>query len=559
MPEATSSPVEQSDPVAPLAAFGRYELLELIAKGGMAEVFMARQAGAAGTEKLLCIKRILPHLSKDSEFLRLFISEAKIALPLNHGNITQVYDFGELDGVYYLAMEYIRGPNLAKVIERCAESSPIGVPAALYIGSEICKGLSYAHSYTDSGGKLRVVVHRDVSPHNVLISYTGQVKLADFGIALAASKARERESVVRGKPCYVSPEQADGKATDPRSDIFSLGAVLYEMLTGKRCFEGETESETLSRVREAKADAPSKHNSQVTPELDAVVLKALARDPAARYQRAGDMQVALTQALVRGWPDYTAEQLAAKMRELFSWEIEQLEGGENGARDRLLMQLSRAGVEVQDPSASTGELLDMATVAIDTAGATPDHDPGRKRNVVPWAIAGSLLAVVIAFVALFLLDKGKQDGGNDSGGVVAHKLPPPPKAAPTEHLAPASLQQHPGEGSALGTSEGNGEGSGEGSAASAKKGSGAAPSKTRKRPRMRAAPPKVGYLNCNSWPWSVVYLDGKRLPGNTPIYRVKVTAGKHTIKFVNPELSLSKEVKVTVAPDRVRTVAISLQ
>ncbi|PID38780.1 MAG: hypothetical protein CSB49_03825 [Proteobacteria bacterium] len=539
--------------------FGRYRLLDLIAKGGMAEVFRAKTDGAAGTEKQMCIKRILPRLSSNSEFIKLFVSEARIVLPLTHGNITQVFDFGEVDGVYFLAMEYVRGQNLAQVIARVAEGGkPLDVAAALFISAEVCRGLQYAHSYTDQQGKSVVVVHRDVSPHNVLISYNGEVKLTDFGIARAASKAAESESVVRGKPCYVSPEQADGKSGDPRSDIFSMGSLLYEMLTGVRPFEAETDAETLELVRKAAVDPPSTHNPNVSAELDAIVLKALSREPGQRYQRAGDLQVDLSSQLHQHAADFTAGTLATMVKELFAWELAQAEGqGSATSRDRLLFQLSRAGVDVKDTNASTDELLQMGTVALD---AKPAPAPGRGRTL---AIVIALLVLIGAGIgaSLALSDDGgetKRDSGASSAAL--NKLP---TFNPTEHITPKSLRKPIAlpstpaslpvapktSGKGLGTTGAN---VGKAATKEAKKTASAA----RRPPARRQG---YGYLNCNSWPWSLVFLDGKRLRGNTPLYRVKVSAGRHRIKFVNPELGLRKEVSVTVAPGNIKTVAVSLQ
>ena len=516
------------------STFGRYQLLELIAKGGMAEVFKAKLSAAAGAEKLLCIKRILPDLSRNSDFMSLFISEAKIALPLNHGNITQVFDFGEIDGVYYLAMEYINGQNLNLTLERLRDGNKnLDVTAALYVGAEVCKGLQYAHSYTDAAGKMHVVVHRDVTPHNVLISYTGQVKLADFGIALAATKMRD-DGVVRGKPCYVSPEQAEGQPTDPRSDIFSLGTVLYEMLTGRRCFEGDGEAEILRKVATASVLPPSTINANISPEIDMVVLKALARDPAERYQRAGDMQVALSRLLHREGSDYTAESLAVSMKDLFAWEQQQ--GDQGGtSRDRLLMQLSRAGVAIDDTSAGTGELLELGTVAIGSAGSP--KAPPKWKKYLPWGGGLAGLAAVVALVFVLASGKSGVDNKPDSGLAGA----PPPV---TEHLLPSSISGREKTTHAAGT----------GATTQPATKSKRTPTKVPIRKLARA-----GFLNCNSWPWSVVYLNGRRLRGNTPIYRVRVVAGRHRLKFVNPELGLAKEVTVSVEADQTKTVAVSLQ
>jgi serine/threonine protein kinase len=517
--------------------FGRYQLLEPIAKGGMAEVFKAKLNAAAGTEKVLCIKRILPTHSSNQDFIKLFVQEAKIALSLTHGNITQVFDFGEVDGVYYLAMEHIFGQDLNAVLRRVREvGGRIDLPAALYVAAEVCKGLQYAHTFTDGDGRTRAVVHRDVTPHNILIAYTGQVKLADFGIALAATKVSTMErEVVRGKACYLSPEQAAGEPGEPRSDIFSLGAVLYEALTGTRPFDADGEREILERLRTHDPEPPSQHNDEIDSELDAVVLKALARDPGARYARAGDLQVALNQLLVRQWPDYTAETLAETLKELFAWEIATPEGqSSDQTRNRLLFQLSRAGIEVEDTSATTDELLALGTIAISSA-PSPETSTGKGRRLLLAAL-GVVAVVVVVVVGIVLY--GDSSGGNqhrvDAGG------PPPMPSIEerTTHITPESIKkEHLRESSPP-------------IPAAVKK-----PVKTRTKP----AAVRVAWFNFNSWPWSVVYVNGRRLRGNTPLLRVRVAAGRHRIRFENPELGLSKEVTVTVDAGNTKTVAVSLQ
>jgi serine/threonine-protein kinase len=515
--------------------FGRYQLLERIAKGGMAEVFKAKLVAAAGTEKVLCIKRILPVHSRNQEFISLFVREARIALSLTHGNVTQVFDFGEVDGVYYLAMEYISGQDLNTVLQRSREANVrLELPAVLYVAAEVCKGLQYAH------GRQQPVVHRDVTPHNILISYGGEVKLADFGIALAATKvdSASRE-VVRGKACYLSPEQAAGEAGQPRSDIFSLGTVLYEMLTGKRPFEADGERETLDCVRTLEVEPPSAFNDEVDARLDGVVLKALAKGVSDRYGRAGELQVALTQILHSRWPDYTADRLADTMKDLFAWEIARADGevGSDTQRDRLLFQLSRAGIPVQDRNATTAELLEMGTVAI--PGAAAPNEGGTKRRPLLWFGGGVGLVGLAAVLLLSIWPMGTPETQP-----APDSAPPAPRIAERhDHLEPPSMRRQRAEL----TSEPE-------PAPSTKKRE--RPARATKAARAKAS---RGYLNCNSWPWSVVYVDGRRLPGNTPLFRVKVAAGRHRIRFVNPELGLSREVSVTVQGGSTKTVAVSLQ
>lgn len=542
IPETSKSTADES------VTLGRYQLLERIGRGGMAEVFRARIDAAAGTEKVVCIKRILPHLSRNSDFTSLFIREAKVALPLSHGNITQVFDFGEVEQTYYLAMEYVHGQNLALVIERLREGGQtLDVPAALFVAAEVCRGLQYAHSYSAPGGSAAAVVHRDVSPHNVLISYHGEVKLTDFGIALAAARASEGDNVLRGKPCHVSPEQVEGRAVDARSDIFALGTVLYEMLTGTRVFEGGTDAETLQRVCTQEVPPPSQTNPDLDGEIDEIVLRALHKDPAKRHQRAGDLQVELTRVLHQRAHDFTAGKLSGLVKDLFAWELEAEKGAGDAARDRLLFQLSRAGVAVDGAGATTDELLQMHTVAIDGGGRPVTT---RRARLWPWVATGGVLTVA-AIVGAVLALTGPSVGTTDTDA--RPSLADLPRSDPTEHLLPASLREpRKAANSAAQATAGT---------ATAKTQSGAtqAPTVGKQRSPRSARDNEVAYVNCNSWPWSLVYLDGKRLRGNTPLYQVEVTPGRHLLRFVNPELRLSKEVTVVVAAGDIKTVAVKLQ
>src|SRR5581483_523167 len=266
--------------------FGQYVLLEKIATGGMAEVWKARMRGVEGFQKIVAIKKILPHLSDNQDFIEMFIDEAKLAAQLNHNNIIHIYDLGKIQSSYYIAMEYIDGHDLKTILRRGEErGQPMQVELALFIASKIASALDYAHRKHDFEGKEMSLVHRDVSPQNVLVSQDGDIKLCDFGIAKAASKASHTQAgALKGKLQYMSPEQAWGKSIDKRSDIFALATVLFEMLTGRKLFTGDNELSILEQVREARVAQPSELNDEVTPEIDQIVARALEKDPAKRYQ-----------------------------------------------------------------------------------------------------------------------------------------------------------------------------------------------------------------------------------------------------------------------------------
>ena len=268
--------------------YGRYFLLEKVATGGMAEVFRAKRKGVEGFEKVVAVKRILPHLSSNKDFVEMFIAEAKMVASLSHPNIVQIFDLGKIDETYYIAMEFVEGKDLRTILTRARNRSTLpGVDLAALIAARISAALEYAHRHRDSEGRELRIVHRDVSPQNILLSDEGEVKLVDFGIAKAATKASHTDTgSLRGKLLYMSPEQAWGKALDKRSDLFALGAVFFEILTGHLLFSASSEMSVLERVREARFVPPSSLNPAVPIELEAVVMRLLNKDPVQRYQDA---------------------------------------------------------------------------------------------------------------------------------------------------------------------------------------------------------------------------------------------------------------------------------
>jgi TonB family protein len=313
--------VEEEEPVDGLK-FGQYVLIEKIATGGMAEVWKARKRGEEGFQKIVAIKKILPHLSDNQDFIEMFIDEAKLAAQLNHNNIIHIYDLGKIGSSYYIAMEYIDGYDLKTILRRGEERDhPMGVELALFVTSKIAQALDYAHRKKDFDEREMGLVHRDVSPQNVLISQEGDIKLCDFGIAKAASKASHTQAgALKGKLQYMSPEQAWGRTIDRRSDIFALATVLFEMLTNRKLFSGDNELSILEQVREARVTAPSQYNDEVTPQIDAVVVKALQKDPANRYQTAGEMARDIDAILYSFRPTPTSADLAIYMHRISAAE-----------------------------------------------------------------------------------------------------------------------------------------------------------------------------------------------------------------------------------------------
>lgn len=299
--------------------FGDYHLLEKIATGGMAEVWRARAYGLAGFEKILVIKRVLDSLAKDEEFVKLFIDEAKIAVELLHVNIVQVFELNEVNNSYYMAMEYVHGLDLARLVSR-ARGKSFPIPLALFVISEVLKALDFAHGRTDEEGNHLQIVHCDISPQNILVSYAGEVKITDFGISRAAFQAKSLHDVIRGKYAYMSPEQVDGKRLDGRSDLFSLGIVLFELLTARRLFKGRTRDETIARVRRAEVPSPRAYRPEISEDLEGILLKVLAPTPDQRYQTAGEMLEDISQLMIRENHRATNNDLAAYIREVVELE-----------------------------------------------------------------------------------------------------------------------------------------------------------------------------------------------------------------------------------------------
>ena len=307
--------------------FGKYQLLEKIATGGMAEVYRARAFGMAGFEKILVIKRVLDHMAQDQEFVEMFIDEARIAVRLQHVNIVQVFDLGEVDGHYFMAMEYVHGLDLSRLLTRSKNLGPFPIPLALFVAGEMLKALQFAHQQVDDQGRSMQIVHCDVSPQNVLISYAGEVKILDFGIARAAFQADTKHRIVRGKYAYMSPEQVEGKTLDGRSDMFSLGIVLYEMLTGRRLFKMKNRDETLARVRRAEVPSPRAYRPEISEELEGFLLKALARNRDDRFEDGQQMYAALTRLMVREGHRATNNDLAAFLKEVIEAAVAADRGG----------------------------------------------------------------------------------------------------------------------------------------------------------------------------------------------------------------------------------------
>ncbi len=429
------------------AQFGQYVLMEHIATGGMAEVYKARMMGMEGFQKTVAIKRILPHLTDNNEFVSMFVDEAKLAAQLNHNNIIHIYDLGKIERSYYIAMEYIEGHDLRSILQKCRERQVTApVPLALYLGTLLASALEYAHRKRDFENEDLGLVHRDVSPQNVLISGEGDIKLCDFGIAKAASKASHtRAGALKGKLQYMSPEQAWGKDIDHRSDIFSLGLVLYEMLTGDKVFAGDSELSVLEQVRNPQVAPPSERNPDVSEDIDAILMKALEPDRDKRYQTAQEMQKDLESALRRRDASVGRADVARFLGELYSGtEITTLAAAADAEEVKVASappaeppaappsqvpaperEAEPAPVVMPEPEAAA-----LDGVPEDTLAGGPPAGR-RQRNLL---LAG-LLVVAAVVVGLFLLFRS----GGGEGPPVAPT--PAPTVAPVAAAEPTATPE----------------------------------------------------------------------------------------------------------------------
>ena len=330
-----------------LETYGRYQLLKKLATGGMAQIYLARQMGPEGFEKFLVVKRILPHLAENDEFITMFLDEARIAARLNHPNVVQIFDLGAQDDSFFIAMEFIHGEDVRRVWKHADKlGKPIPLPLICRIIIDACAGLDYAHKKLDQTGRALNIVHRDISPQNILVSFEGGVKVVDFGIAKAADQATVTKSgVLKGKYSYMSPEQAAGQPIDCRTDIFALGVVLYELLTGTRLFKRATDIQTLNAVTECKIANPSQINDRVPTDLDAIVMKALAKDRTLRFPEAKQLGAALEGWLLANQLSGSSAALAEFMQTVYADRLrnEQEEGRllietADGSRNELLVE-----------------------------------------------------------------------------------------------------------------------------------------------------------------------------------------------------------------------------
>ncbi len=379
--------------------FGKYTLFEKLAVGGMALIYRARIQGVKGFQKDLVIKQILPQYSGMSDFIEMFIDEAKIAVSLNHANVVPVYELGEIDGQLYIAMEYVAGHDLMRVLEVCEEKKVVFDPRlAAYVLIHVCRGLEYAHNKKDDETRAPLhIVHRDISPNNVILSHDGEVKIIDFGIAKATIKVSVTKfGTLKGKMIYMSPEQAAEQKLDHRSDVFSAGILLYEMVTGKKPYGGDDLSKMQEQVKKAIFPPPLEANPSLPKAMSDIVLRAMARDPADRFQTAFDFERALTDYLFSTHQNVYARDLSQFLTDLFAGATSTPDP-ERSSEVPTLRRARNLSIDVGDPESTQEPVTDPGI------GMTPTEEgvvsPNEAETVVDVAAPAVAAAAPVVAVA----------------------------------------------------------------------------------------------------------------------------------------------------------------
>ena len=573
--------------------FGRYTLVAKIGHGGMAEVFLAANRGPAGFTKLAVLKRLHPHLEDEPSLVGMFLDEARLAARLNHPNVVQTFDVGDVEGLHYLAMEYLEGQSLARVLrhaQRTGEPLPLSVGCRIFM--EALDGLSYAHLLKDYDGTPLNVVHRDISPGNLFLTYDGQVKVLDFGIAKAGTQLTEtRAGQVKGKFAYIAPEQARPGAHDHRADLWSLGVVMWEAFSGKRLFKGESEVSTLHNALSSEILSLDSASQEIPSELSQVVDRALQRDPDKRYGSAQQMREDLGAFMTSAGLRASRSDVGAFVTSLFERERDE---------QRRILQAYMAG-ELE------GQLLTPLPDATSpshsgvVSQAPSERSPGRGAAALVFILAVALGGLG----ALSLRSSGEGVAPPSSGSAAGGDAPRPTHSEEAEPsgqgrgqgaavvAAPGQEDRHAAEAAATeaaateataaeataaeviraaaAAAEAEARAVAEAQAAAEAEAEAAAAAEAenrRRRPPRRRAPPVMqeeatpqgeeGFLTLDSSPWSEVKL-GPRSLGVTPIRRVALPEGTHVLTLVNPERGLRTRYEVTIRAGQTTTRRVGLQ
>ncbi|HSO36888.1 MAG TPA: serine/threonine-protein kinase [Labilithrix sp.] len=595
----------------PTTAFGKYQLFASLGRGGMADVFLAVARGQMGFNKLAVIKRLRQALAEESAFRTMFLDEARLAARLSHPNIVHTYEVGEQNGVYFIAMEYLEGQSLNKVLKEALRRKDVIEPeVGARIIADALGGLAYAHALGDYDGRPLGIIHRDISPHNIFVTYDGHTKLVDFGIAKAALSSTETEvGVLKGKVAYMSPEQAMGGRIDQRADIFAMGIVLWELLARQRLMTGESAANTLHKLMNEPIPRLSKALPSVDPALEAIVMKSLEKDPQYRFQSAGEMRDALEDWL-RGNPRQTRqEDVSRKMLALFGSVREEVQRQVQkhmaaitaATNTQELQALTAESLQRMEQSGAnvSGQLLrlngsgsgsgvipnyGMGTASANyPRGASGTHSqsmagppvsqtanesrPGNNALLIVIAVGFFLLAGLL-IVVLGLRDRRKPDpvaldapGMTSSPGPVVTAVPVPVAApSPTESapLVADNTPPPPPTGAVTATATAKNLGKTPAPAGTPKGATGS------HAPPPPPPPPPVeekenGFLTINVYPWAKVSEGGRVICAATPCNKIPLSPGPHTLQLENPEQGMKQSTSVTIKSGETTARAIGFK
>jgi eukaryotic-like serine/threonine-protein kinase len=511
---------------------GKYQLVGKLAVGGMAEVFLAKVAGPMGFEKTLVVKRILPHLAEDPSFVQMFLGEATLVARLTHPNIVQILDFGESDGTYYLAMEYIDGPSLRTLLDDSLRlGEPLPPTLCARIISAACEGLSFAHDFKDPAtGQPLNIVHRDISPDNILLSRQGAVKVADFGIAKAAGQRhRTQTGMIKGKVAYMPPEQIRNQHLDRQADVYALGIVFYELLTGQRPFNADNDISLMHAVVFEEPQPAAQLNPALPEPVLRIIDRAIAKEREQRYPDCLAFQAALEEYLLStGKPVMTGHlaqhiaQISPPSQQPLSLPVPLKTGPLTDTA------LRPAAPEVRAPPRV--ELSPSLIAEKNALEAPPVPVPAPRRGrMLPAAIAG---AVLLASGGGYLVSRNAD-------------APRPTTAAPTPPIPPAEPQPAQPETNPVTPLPSPGAET-------------PPPANTATAEASGNPDAKIGTLEIEVRPWAIVYLQGKKLARVAPSATVDINPGTYSLKFVNKKLRKSLERQVEVKAGKTTFVLVDL-
>ncbi len=543
---------------------GKYHLIKKIAAGGMAEIYLARVSGLAGFEKVVVVKRILPQLSTQDQFIQMFLDEARIAATLQHPNIVQMYDIGAADGNYFIAMEYLHGEDVRSIYRRLRDRKQGGMPLDHALNIVICvaSGLHHAHDKASFDGKPLGIVHRDVTPQNVIVTFDGGVKLVDFGIAKASNRLSEtRFGTLKGKIPYMSPEQCQGKPLDRRSDIYAVGIMLYELTTSSRLYRGESDYDIMKQIVEHPLVPPSVRRADFPRELERIALRALAKNPDERYQNVEEMQSDLEAFVRHERLIVSSIALSSFMKQLFPdravWRPEAAQSDAELSAHVDTKQDPETDPDIDKDDDYTDQPSSELTNAIPTpsangqlsgpaaAAAVPDLRPRRRTGVL------ALLVVVLLAAAGSSIWWVTRDRGGEKTRVAAgasEPTPTPPPEPPTPPAPPdaAAAAAEPVDAGAVAVADPP-------DAGTLDRPKPGKPDRRKPKPPRPPPPPAdktPGELRVGSNPACILIVDGKS-KGETPVGGIKLSPGTHTLQLVNARHGIDKRYKVTVKPGEV--------